>query len=258
VGISYRVEYAARRFLEQRERARLLAALNAPKDADLPLGFLRMARTISAHRPKIQRLLDIGAHVGRFTHAATQIWPISEVVAVEPNSEVFEQLRAAIPRHAVIVSDAIDDSPRVADFFVHPDSTMNSLVSVDETSFQEQFGYYSPTAIRSRPVQVRTLDSLTAELGIGLERDLLLKIDTQGNELAILQSGHRILEQCSVCVVEYMFWSGYKKAHELDELIGFMKKEGFHLAGVLGAEFRPDGRASFADILFLAPQVGEQ
>ena len=174
-----------------------------------------------------------------------------EIVCVEPNNSLHTELRKNMDQNCKIIDCAISNKEGLVDYYVHPDSSMNGIVPVNTEDFDREFKYYPASNIKKVKIKTRKLDSSLSHMIDDNSTDILLKLDTQGNELDVLLSGSRLLELVSVCVVEYMYWSGYKKEHDLIDLLKLMRNAGFGYCGPCSTEFRDNGRIAYSDLLFI-------
>jgi FkbM family methyltransferase len=149
---------------------------------------------LAKHLQPGQVMLDIGAYVGQFSLVASQLVPNLRVFAFEPTPSVFAQLQRNIElndcRNVTCVNLALSDTPGTAQFFTYPGSAdQNSLrpLSVDSNASIE--------------VRVGTVDSFLKDQN--LDRLDVLKIDVEGNELAVLKGAGASLSRFKpVLIVE--------------------------------------------------------
>lgn len=138
-------------------------------------------------------VVDVGAHSGLFSMLAAHANPAARVVAVEPFPATFARLEANVARNHLqnitCIRAAMGSAPDRRKLFFYE----SGLPFV--ASFSEQFVRAradSPNAIRHEVVEVRTLDELVSELGLGgLD---LLKLDCEGFELEVLQGGRSSIQ----------------------------------------------------------------
>jgi len=106
----------------------------------------------------------------------------------------------------------------------------------------------SPGSVRSVPLY--TLDHLAEENhAVG---PFLIKVDTQGSELAVLEGAGRILEDTAVVILETSLFRTHAKRPILDEVIAFMKERGFLPYDFFGTHGRPlDGALTQIDVAFV-------
>ncbi len=134
---------------------------------------------------------DIGANVGRISEA---VLPLAKrVVAVEPNPEVFAQLQAKLGAKATCVQALVGPEGEARTFLANPLSS-GSSASVPAGAEPKGHDYLARSAMTSV-----SLDSLAREHG----RPDLIKIDVEGAELSVLESGREVLAAKPIVVMEF-------------------------------------------------------
>ena len=154
-------------------------------------------------------VVDVGANIGVFTLKAARQVPRGRVVAVEPAPLNLELLRENVARNRLtnteILDCAVSDREGEARLFERGDYALYSL----------HFG-----SGRSTPVRLATLDGLFQERGIRACR--LLKIDVEGEELAVLRGAGRALQATDQVILEVSKVEDYpRRCRELLEAAGF-------------------------------------
>ena len=125
-------------------------------------------------------LIDVGANVGFFSLVAAKLNPQLKVFAFEPNPQMFDYLS----KHKLLnglsnlkaESMAVSDRDGEAELFLSQSDMSASLVS----DFQESNSLHA-----SLPVKTVTLDSYVQQFGIS--GSVLLKVDAEGHEKAVLE-----------------------------------------------------------------------
>jgi FkbM family methyltransferase len=134
-------------------------------------------------------VVDVGANIGVFTLKAARQTPKGRVVAVEPAPLNLELLRENVARNrlanAVILDCALSDHEGQGQLYSRGDYALYSL---------------HLKADLSTPVRVSTLDKLFQEQGIRACQ--LLKIDVEGEELAVLRGGAQALRVTQQVITE--------------------------------------------------------
>lgn len=126
--------------------------------------------------------VDVGANVGFFSCLAAK--SLDTVIAIEPHPLnlgcLYENIRSNDLKIEVFPM-ALHSRPGVADLFGGGQGA--SLVK----------GWGGIRSTYATPVPINTLDNLLA--GRFADRHLIIKIDTEGNELAVLQGAHETLRR---------------------------------------------------------------
>ena len=172
--------------------------------------------------------IDVGAHDGLFVDLLLANLNRPTIHAFEPAPGPFERLRS---RHGAtpgvtLVNAGLGREPGTIEFNIYDNQTLNSflpMLSAGVTTLG------SPKLVETRSVPVFSLDSYAASSG--LAHINLLKIDTQGYELQVLQGAERILSggHVETVLVEINFAPLYDRQVWAHEIIGFLHERGLHL-----------------------------
>lgn len=145
-------------------------------------------------------VMDVGAHDGAYATMVLQRFPGARVVCAEPHPGTFAALSARLGERATLLDCALGAEPDVLTLYDRADHAEGSQhASMYEGVISDLHG--------QRPVSfdvpVRTLDDVADELGIRFVH--LLKIDTEGHELAVLRGAAGLLAADAVGVVQIEF-----------------------------------------------------
>lgn len=102
-----------------------------------------------------------------------------------------------------------------------------------------------------REISVRTLDAIVQDCG-DLERPILLKIDTEGNELAVLEGATSTLGTVDCVIAEVSIAGRFEGGYEFEDVLKLMVEHGFYLYSMLFvAHVVSEDRPRFADVVFM-------
>lgn len=148
-----------------------------------------------ADRPCI---LDVGANVGAYAELAIRKAPGSRVLSLEPNPKTYEVLakRAEILGFETLNVGAGRLSGEAVLYHRATDPT-----SPHASLHQDVLG--DPAQTLSTSITVRALDDIAQDAGI--DHVHLLKIDTEGSELAALHGAQRLVAEQRVDWVQFEF-----------------------------------------------------
>ena len=226
----------------KRHAVRLANALLAPLGARIvknTTDFLMSSalRRLSAHGFKPGAVIDIGASDGSWSAQAMACLPGARFLAVEP----LQERRAALDRrkrrherfdYALCVAagpgvDAVD---------------LDVAADLDGSTVGGHGG-------QTRSVPAATIDALAAERG--LPGPYLLKFDTHGFELPILEGARRVLEETEVIVMEVYNFHVTPRALLFPDMCRHLGDLGFRCFDMAEPRFRVHDRAFWqADMFF--------
>jgi FkbM family methyltransferase len=158
----------------------------------LPFGVdyqndIRRLATIVGSSVKV--FFDVGANIGQTSIDALKNFPDATIYAFEPHNATFAALSSNVssPRvHAFKL--ALSDRTGEAEFFDYGAlATSNSLVG------DAQYATRTKHEVTVRKVDCDTLDSICTKLKV--EHIDVLKVDTEGHDLAVLQGAQRMLSE---------------------------------------------------------------
>lgn len=166
------------------------AGLTILKDAQLPYGLdlVRDVQRLSqlwGHDVRV--IFDVGANVGQSALRYCEAFPHARVFAFEPGPETFKILSANVETSRRVKAErlALGQQPGEAELHMYELSVLNSLTP--NTTYSARYNTKGKTV----SCRLETLDNYCAQHNI--ERLDLLKIDTEGSELAVLQGAKRML-----------------------------------------------------------------
>lgn len=184
-------------------------------------------------------ILDIGAYEGQWAKSVGGIFPEAKVLMIEGQkskegilTEISKELRGSSLRIALLGSEK-----KTVEFNIY-ETASSVLKEHNETG----------AAIESRSLEL--LDELVKNTGF--EYPDLIKIDTQGYELEILRGGLNTLSHAKAVLLEVSFLDIYNNTPLADDVLSFMKSNGFVLYDICSIMRRPYDKALFqSDFLFV-------
>jgi FkbM family methyltransferase len=226
------IQAAARRFgyqIRRADRDRSMAAV---------LGRL-------APRHPIRTVIDVGASDGRWSLEAMKAYPQASYLLFEaqsaPHGDALRQLSASDPRvHAVLAAAG------------HRSGTIHFDASDPWGGVASE----EPTGAQDLEVPVTTIDREVDRLG--LPPPYLLKLDTHGFEVPILEGASRTLERAAVLVIEAYNFQIRPEALRFDALCRYLDERGFRTVDLVDPLWRPlDGSLWQFDLVFVRSDAPE-
>ena len=211
-------------------------------------------------------ILDVGANNGSSLVEFKKWWPNSKVHCFEPQSECWDELDdlsnefTNVRINKFALGNKNDESK---EFYSHDlntgisgfnkinieskDSIDLSKLSNDSTSLEN----HKKTINHKRNVQVKRLDEYIKN-DKNLNQIDLLKIDTQGFELEILEGLGTELNKVKILITELMFYDYYEKSLSFYELESILRPFKFSLYDINHVAKNPmNGRTDWIDVIYV-------
>jgi FkbM family methyltransferase len=185
---------------------------------------------------KIDTVIDVGAHEGRYANTLRRLGFRGRIVSVEPSPAPYRRLAAAAcsDRYWDVVDAALGDRESRATLREYNEHEEFSSVH----SPSEYGRRYGLTVRRTVEVQVRTLDKLVSDVGVD-PASCLVKVDTQGHDLAVLEGGGETLAVARALQVEIPMFGLYEGSPSGTRLIDRVRELGFDLVGMFPVHAHP-------------------
>ena len=216
---------------------------------DLPWGMdFRRDSERRAPQVSFETIFDVGANVGQSTLRFASWFPRATVWAFEPFAEAFDQLqRATKALDTRCFQLALGSRPETVTVALSPLSVNNSLRNVTAGPSGET-------------VEVTTLDAFAATHEI--PQVDLLKIDTEGWDLDVLQGADRLLLSGRIAFVQVEAgMNPHNPKHvPLPRLQEHLEARGYTIFGLYGQtpEWTGEARLRFVDAVFCSPAIAAE
>ena len=151
---------------------------------------------------RINCVLDVGANAGQFAKGLRSQGYAGRIVSFEPSSDALPMLLEAtsFDRDWSVRAVALGREPRVATMHRFRNSLFNSL---HEASDQTRDLFTDAVKVGEEQIRVSTLDHEYESSVQGITNPrVLLKSDTQGHDLDVIEGGLGVLPDISAILVE--------------------------------------------------------
>lgn len=193
-------------------------------------------------------IFDVGANDGETIQEFLKAFPQARVVGFEPFKECYEKLRSQFKElsNVRIENCALGSERGTSRLNVFSGSNMNSLLPMDEHN-PIRNSFASTGAVE---VQVETLDEFCAKNGY--EQIDILKVDTQGFDLHVLNGASRLLasRQVRTILIEANFVLMYQGQPDFLELHRFLSERGYRLVDFYN-QARHHGYTAWCDACYV-------
>lgn len=213
------------------------ARIVKPTSSDL-LSFLRHVKSLG-FLPRT--VFDVGVADGTIELYST--FPDARHILVEPIEEFKPALEFLCARYnAEYILAGASDEDGTADIFFSADLHGASILEgIDDPETSK---------VVSRQIRTARLDTLTRERET--EGPYLLKVDTQGSELRVLDGAEMTLRETEVVVLEVSLFRFQKGGPIIGDVVAYMKEKGFVVFDIFGGHARPlDGALAQVDMAFV-------
>lgn len=200
-------------------------------------------------------IFDVGANKGQCLGEILRHFPRARVHSFEPFPEVFAQLAAFAKPYANVTTHqlALGEADGVREFHLNRASDTNSfLANAPGAAQYAPPGWVEPMGTIQAPM--RRLDTFCREQGI--TRIDVLKIDSQGYELKILEGAAELLRtrRIRVLLLEVLFVPLYEGQPYFEDVYLSLKQRGYRLAGLYEQHREASRALKWSDALFVADQ----
>jgi FkbM family methyltransferase len=147
-------------------------------------------------------LFDVGANVGDYCALLARNIPHARIFAFEPNPASFQHLVGRFSENVSItpVKVGLGASPGEQELYDYSTEVGSVHASLYPDVLKSIHSCGAPKPIK---VMIETLDSICLQKGI--EKLHFLKIDTEGNELAVLQGGSNLVSKERIDIIQFEF-----------------------------------------------------
>jgi FkbM family methyltransferase len=226
----------------------------------IPLGRDPLTDVKTIRGGEIRCVFDVGANVGQSAALFSDVFPAATVHSFEPDPESYRQLQrvaASYPRVSAI-NAAVGDREGDATFYVNEFRQTNSLLKAAGNAGQFLVGTHGLDLRSEIQVQVLTLDGYCADHGI--EHIDLLKLDTQGYELKVLDGASGLLGRQAVPLIylEVGFIPLYQGQPMFPQVYQYLYDRAYRLVWLYESNFHTHLFTISASALFVHERLGSR
>jgi FkbM family methyltransferase len=164
-------------------------------------------------------ILDVGANVGNWTHAAQLEWPNIQIFALEPSLVAYTKLCRRMEKVESVVCCKIALSDSCGESKLFSNESGSELSSLR----QRHLEHFGNSLSSTETVTISTLDQFVMDHGI-TSIDIL-KIDVEGFEMEVLNGGQDSLDHVKVVQFEWAEASTGASVHWVDFWYFFQERE---------------------------------
>jgi FkbM family methyltransferase len=197
-------------------------------------------------------IFDVGANVGQTATTLAALFPAAAIHSFEPNRDVFSTLEENVRNLPAVACHpiALSDEDAFGTLHVTRGSEGSSLLPLAGDVGELKLGEWT-VASEEQQVEIRRLDSFCAAHGITTID--ILKIDTQGNDLEVLQGAGAMLAPSTIRTIfcEVLFAPLYEEQCFFDDVYRLLTGRGYRLVGFYNESRDGAHRLMWCDALFI-------
>ncbi len=146
-------------------------------------------------------VVDVGANVGDYAAAVKEHYPQARLYAFEPHPLTFQKLASRAAQYGfVAVQQACSEENGTTKFYDYARNTGSQHASLYKDIFEQIY----QDSVVEYDVSITSLDHFRAATP-ALDRINLLKIDTEGNEMRVLQGAEKTIRAGGIDVIYFEF-----------------------------------------------------
>jgi len=189
-------------------------------------------------------LIDVG--VGYGTRPLYEAIPSADLILIEPLIDYEDAIAKILKsRNGRVIYKAVGNTKGVLK--INVDTANLELSSFADRTPMTQSG----NILEQREVEVTTLDLIFEECH-PVKSPIILKIDTEGNELSVLEGAKSAIQSVDCVIAEVSIAKRFENSYECEDLIRFMSENGFYLYSFLFvAHVIGEDRPRFSDVVFM-------
>ena len=180
----------------------------------------------------IDIVIDVGAHKGEYLKKIRKIKP-SKIYAFEPQKKIFQQLKVNIKKfkEVKIFNYACNDKDIKQNFYINSLTSTSSLLKPNESNWWIKFKKFllqKNSLIETiEVIKTKPLDSIIFK-ELDPNAKILIKIDTEGNELNVLRGSKKILQRRNVSFIQVeVAKNEIYESNNSEKLEAFLNKQGY-------------------------------
>jgi len=178
----------------------------------------------------IDVIIDIGANIGQYGGEMRALGFKGEIISFEPIKAAFEKLKknSANDKNWKIFNCSIGEKDGQTTINVSKNSVSSSLLDnlpqLTESAPEAAF-------VEKETIEIKKLDTIYESLNL-INKNVYLKIDTQGYEEMVLMGAENSLKEVSGMQIEMSFIPSYKGSITFDQMKTKLNNLGFNLMAI--------------------------
>ena len=175
-------------------------------------------------------IVDVGAHLGNFARSCKKLWPSVDIHMFEANPNAEQELKqVGCPYSIALLTDKVGEKYT---YYM----TNKWLLSSGNSIHKENTSEYDDAHLVKIELESNTLDNTLDSRDIDL-----LKLDTQGSEIQILNGALQAVKRTKYILIESSVYEYNSGGCLIGDVFDFMNKHNFKLIDILDLNYLEDG-----------------
>ncbi len=182
-------------------------------------------------------IIDVGSNIGQFAVASSKIFEGVRLICIEPNQFLIEKLKKNLSYVSKldVINCAVGEARGMTTFYINQDSQVSSILKLGNDRLRM---FPSSMPKKELVINIDTLDNIIDSMdGLG---KVLLKLDVQGVEAAVLKGAEKTLQRVEWVVIEIAFANLYCGESTFGDIDEIMKYSGFVFLSPLNFHMSPN------------------
>lgn len=199
----------------------------------------------------IKTIIDVGANIGQFAEEIRPDLPDAFMYSFEPLKDCYDTLVSTFKddKNFKAFHMALGDTNE--EVIMHRSEYSPSSSILKMAQFHKELYPYTKKSSDEK-ITVRRLDDIKELNPNKLEKEILVKIDTQGFEDRVIRGGTEFLKHVKVIIIETSFVTLYEKQVLFGDIHKMLADLGFAYKGCLHKKFNAkNGGNLYEDSIFV-------
>ena len=187
-------------------------------------------------------ILDIGAHEGKWSLIAKEIFPESNIFMIEANEDKYDILKKTlIPFDIALLGDKEN---KYVDYY-----KTRYIFDTGNSIFRENTEFFNNSNSYVVKLPMNTLQNVINKNNI--KNIDFIKMDVQGSELNILKGSPKLLKTVKYILIETQLVNYNHKSPKFNEIFKFMYKNGYVIDDIFQIHYNKSSKIQEIDFLFI-------
>lgn len=177
---------------------------------------------------KFDIILDVGANVGQFGKEVRALGYSGQIVSFEPLSSAYKELQKTAHKDKQWIANhfALGSRNETTEINVSQHSASSSLLNFDDNYISENKNL---SIVNTEKIEVKKLDDIFTDFVHSDTSIVLLKLDTQGFEKAVLEGALGILDKIHGIQIETSLKELYQGETLFVDMLVYLRGLGFEI-----------------------------